>query len=102
MQKDKICPDIRFYFFNSRNVNANKNPALIESHIIATTDSDGNIYTEFKSSEYVIVAQWAIDVCVSLILTGDYTYAFHCSSYSAQNIGSGLQKTIYFRYYKRG
>ena len=83
-------------------LNANKNPALIESYIIATTDSDGNIYTEFKSSEYVIVAQWAIDVCVSLILTGNYTYAFHCSSYSAQNIGSGLQKTIYFQYYKRG
>lgn len=73
----------------------------MESYITATTDSNGNIYTEFSSSEYVIVSQWCVNTVVSLILTGSYSFAFHCGDYNNANIGSGKQKTIYYRYYKR-
>ena len=82
-------------------LNSSKNPVLIESYITATTDSNGNIYTELKSSEYIIVAQWCINTVVSLILTGSYFYAFHCGTYNSVNIGDGAKKTIYDRYYKR-
>lgn len=73
----------------------------MESYIIATTDSNGNIYTEFSSNEYVIVSQWCVDTAVSLILTGSYFYAFHCGSYNNVNIGDNVKKTIYYRYYKK-
>ena len=81
-------------------LNASKNPILIEDSISGTTDSNGNIYTNFSNSEYVIVAQWCVDTAVSLILTGSFLYAFHCATFNNANIGDSVQKTIYYRYYK--
>lgn len=49
MQKDKICPDIRFYFFNSRNVNANSNK---NDETISTVNGDGILNLTGSTTRY--------------------------------------------------
>ena len=80
----------------------NKN-ALIQEDFIenARTDANGNIYTDFVTSKYVILQAWGRGVCVTPFITSDFKWAFHFWNWNTTNIGDGQQVTTWYRYYLR-
>lgn len=89
---------------NSTDVNdalATKCPVLIETNVTQNSDTNGNVYTNFSSSEYVIVEVWAQDAIASLFLTGSYMFAMHLSDFNGNSIGAKNNVTVWYRYYKR-
>ena len=80
----------------------NKN-ALIQEGAIenARTDANGNIYTDFVTSKYIILQAWSLGVCVTPFITSDYKWAFHFWNWSTPNIGDNQYVTVWYRYYLR-
>ena len=80
----------------------NKN-ALIQEDFLGNlrTDSNGNIYTDFSTSEYVILQAWGSGVCVTPFITSSYKWAFHFWDWNTTNIGDGKQVAVWYRYYLR-
>lgn len=80
---------------------ATKCPALLETYVTQNSDINGNVYTNFSTSEYVIVEVWAQDAVASLFLTGSYMFAMHLSDFNGNSIGEKNNVTVWYRYYKR-
>lgn len=78
-----------------------KQTTLLESSFTANTDSNGNIYTGWSTTDYVIVAAFAQNLIAQTFITGDYTFAIHLSDYQNQNIGTRDNVTVWVRYYKK-
>ena len=80
----------------------NKN-ALIQEGFIenARTDINGNVYTDFVTSKYVILQAWSLGVCVTPFITSDYKWGFHFWNWNTINIGEGQQINVWYRYYFR-
>ena len=79
-----------------------KNALIQESAIDnQSTDSNGNIYTDFLTSKVVIVQAWALGYLATPFITNDYKWAFHFWDWNTTNIGSGKNVTVWYRYYNR-
>ena len=100
----KATGDALFKKANSTDVNnalATKCPVLIETYITQNSDSNGNVYTNFSSSEYAIVEVWTQNAIASLFLTGQYKFAMHLSDFNGNSIGERNNVTVWYRYYNR-
>nr|DAG60619.1 MAG TPA: hypothetical protein [Caudoviricetes sp.] len=78
-----------------------KQTTLLETRVTASTDSNGNIYTNWNTEQYVVVAAFAQNLIAQAFVTSEYNYAFHLSDYQNQNIGTRNNVTVWVRYYKR-
>lgn len=78
-----------------------KQTMLLETSFTANTDSNGNIYTNWITEQYVVVTAFAQNLIAQAFVTSEYNYAFHLSDYQNQNIGARNNVTVWVRYYKR-
>lgn len=78
-----------------------KQTILLETSFTANTDSNGNIYTNWITEQYVVVTAFAQNLIAQAFVTSEYNYAFHVSDYQYQNIGARNNVTVWVRYYKR-
>ena len=78
-----------------------KQTMLLETSFTANTDSNGNIYTNWITEQYVVVTAFAQNLIAQAFVTSEYNYAFHVSDYQNQNIGARNNVTVWVRYYKR-
>lgn len=78
-----------------------KQTMLLETSFTANTDSNGNIYTNWITEQYVVVTAFAQNLIAQAFVTSEYNYAFHVSDYQYQNIGARNNVTVWVRYYKR-
>lgn len=83
------------------NALSQKQTTLLETRVTASTDSNGNIYTNWNTEQYVVVAAFAQNLIAQAFVTSEYNYAFHLSDYQNQNIGTRNNVTVWVRYYKR-
>lgn len=77
--------------------------ALIQESFIAnqSTDSNGNIYTNFLTEKVVIIQTWSLGCLVTPFITSDFKWAFHFWDWNTTNIGDNQQVTVWYRYYLR-
>lgn len=79
-----------------------KNALIQESSIVnQSTDSNGNIYTDFLTSKVVILQAWSQSCLATPFITSDYKWAFHFWDWNTTNIGAGKNITVWYRYYNR-
>nr|DAQ51247.1 MAG TPA: hypothetical protein [Caudoviricetes sp.] len=83
------------------NALSQKQTTLLETRVTASTDSNGNIYTNWNTEQYVVVAAFAQNLIAQAFVTSEYNYSFHLSDYQNQNIGTRNNVTVWVRYYKR-
>ena len=83
------------------NALSQKQTTLLETRVTASTDSNGNIYTNWNTEQYVVVAAFSQNLIAQAFVTSEYNYAFHLSDYQNQNIGTRINVTVWVRYYKR-
>lgn len=90
------------YNNEAKNLSSNLKTHIKETYITGTTDGNGNIYTDVRTSKYIILSAYTNDADAIICLTGDGSkYYFHLSSFNEQNIGSGTEKNIYYQYIAR-
>ena len=77
--------------------------ALIQESFIAnqSTDSNGNIYTDFLTDKVIIIQTWSQGYLVTPFITSDFKWAFHFWDWNTTNIGSGKSITVWYRYFNR-
>lgn len=66
-------------------VNANKQNIIKEKSVKATTDANGNIYIDTASDQISVLNAWCVDGIVTVGLTSNYKYIFHCSTWTNWN-----------------
>lgn len=79
-----------------------KDKFLIETYYYGITDSNGNIYPDIITDQFWVVNAYTNDACVNTCVTRDGAkFFFHLSDFNNQNIGSGIEKYVYYIYRKK-